>query len=397
MMSSFASLSVRSLNMDFSTNDEDDDDDGSSVDMEEWSESVNSLGYRQIWRLDPKESLSDYTIEVAQKNPETGKSTTEKYHVHKIMLAVGHHRSQYFARLFAGDRHPEIQANVIKIHLKEPAAKAFPFFLDLLYAPTVDFFLNDKFELVHFVGLRHLADFFQTESMLKIINRIIKQALTIDNICQFYSAANAFNPPEEAVLEYIEEFSAKNILQLKANSPFLQMVSADFFIRIVSSDAILTRNALANDSSSSASSSPEARQSRTKISCHLSDLVARCCEIHSIDEETFRIFTHADFLPEISFNAARKLLLMEHRIVRHEMQSVELSDLQKRCLVTIRDNVKAIDFTDTTDETLQILRTLPSATVVDLMILMHANQAAASLERALSSPSPPTAATSAMS
>jgi BTB/POZ domain len=355
--------------MDFSHNDDDD----SSADMEEWSESVNSLGYRQIWRLDPKESLSDYTIEVAQKNPETGKSTTEKYHVHKIMLAVGHHRSQYFARLFAGDRHPEIQANVIKIHLKEPAAKAFPFFLDLLYAPTVNFFLNDRFELDHFVGLRHLADFFQTESMLKIINRIIKQALTIDNICQFYSAANAFNPPEEAVLEYIEEFSAKNILQLKADSPFLQMVSADFFIRIVSSNAILTRNALHD-----ASASPEARANRTKISCHLSDLVARCCEIHSIDEETFGIFTHADFLPEISFYAARKLLLMEHRIIRRDMQSIELSDLQKRCLVTIRDNCKAIDFTDSSDETLQILRTLPSATVVDLMILMHANQATAS-------------------
>ena len=109
------------------------------------------------------------------------------------------------------------------------------------------------------------------------------------------------------------------------------------------------------------------------MSRHLSDLVASCCEQHheTIDAETFQIFTHKEYVPEVSFNAARKLLQLEHTIVRHDKQSTELTNLQARCLTAIKDNIAHIDFQDSNDKTIQILKTLPSATVVDLMIMIH--------------------------
>lgn len=83
------------------------------------------------WRMDPEESLSDWTIEVC-----VGGKLYSTHHVHKVFLALGFRKSGYFQRLFRGGRHfAEGQTSRSRIDLQqEPAAKAFPVMLDFLYS-----------------------------------------------------------------------------------------------------------------------------------------------------------------------------------------------------------------------------------------------------------------------
>ena len=71
-----------------------------------------------LWRQDPEESLSDWTIELSYEttgDESGGASTdtkTDTYHVHKAILASGPRKSEYFARLFKdGGRFAESSSN----------------------------------------------------------------------------------------------------------------------------------------------------------------------------------------------------------------------------------------------------------------------------------------------
>lgn len=60
---------------------------------------------------------------------------TKTYHVHKVILAKGPRRSEYFFRLFRdGGRFAESETATSRIDLVEIAAKAFPQLLDYMYS-----------------------------------------------------------------------------------------------------------------------------------------------------------------------------------------------------------------------------------------------------------------------
>lgn len=90
------------------------------------------------WRMDPDESLSDWSIDIVfDQADESGAVTskTDTYHVHKCHLAGGTRKSGYFVKLFSdGGRFAETRDGTSRIVLKELAARAFPDMLDYLYS-----------------------------------------------------------------------------------------------------------------------------------------------------------------------------------------------------------------------------------------------------------------------
>lgn len=119
------------------------------------------------WRLDPKSSFSDWTIRVLKsdedwantnvgqgssldsndneqsspssspKNPQTPYNAEEfVYNVHKVFLASGPRKSEYFQTLFSlSTNTQESLSETTTLVLPESACGAFPRFLDFVYGP----------------------------------------------------------------------------------------------------------------------------------------------------------------------------------------------------------------------------------------------------------------------
>ena len=185
-------------------------------------------GYRDppplSWRLDPDESLSDWTLTVASTDSvpcsprrrtetkrasaagctsDTNKEAADcqlddladsmqppamKYHVHRAQLAVGPRRSDYFATLFKNRRRMMIRNESDQRHekgadastdgtyieLKASAAAAFPIMLDFMYSP-----IGTPVEATteSAVALRHLASCFGIRELFNCVTDFIKSDL----------------------------------------------------------------------------------------------------------------------------------------------------------------------------------------------------------------------------
>ena len=185
-------------------------------------------GYRDppplSWRLDPDESLSDWTLTVASTDSvpcsprrrteterasaagctsDTNKEAADcqlddladsmqppamKYHVHRAQLAVGPRRSDYFATLFKNRRRMMIRDESDQRHekgadastdgtyieLKASAAAAFPIMLDFMYSP-----IGTPVEATteSAVAVRHLASCFGIRELFTCVTDFIKSDL----------------------------------------------------------------------------------------------------------------------------------------------------------------------------------------------------------------------------
>mmetsp|Transcript_16886 Transcript_16886/g.26362 ORF Transcript_16886/g.26362 Transcript_16886/m.26362 type:complete len:404 (-) Transcript_16886:34-1245(-) len=178
------------------------------------------------WRLDPEESLSDYKIVVttpndanedrpqARKRP--GKKRKKKknegsveFSVHKNILAVGPHSSQYFARLFLSETElTEHTSNASSIELEPSAAKVFPKMLDFIYSSKHDYVLDD-ITSQDAVPLRHLASYFGVEELFEEVNAFIREDLKYTNAPIYVTEAVIYN--DEKILDAASVLCAQNI------------------------------------------------------------------------------------------------------------------------------------------------------------------------------------------
>jgi hypothetical protein len=182
------------------------------------------------WRLDPEESLSDWTILVRSSersnssppssqrknmnefrdddssvlsfNPDSieeedsasNESFNVRYfYVHKPQLAVGARRSEYFARLFKSRQNGrgfDVEDNVSRIELKKSAADAFPALLDFMYSPPgvpVDVTTESA------VALRHLATCFGIRQLFEDVTAFLQHDLTVKSAVIYLQEAWVFS------------------------------------------------------------------------------------------------------------------------------------------------------------------------------------------------------------
>lgn len=182
------------------------------------------------WRLDPDESLSDWTLTVVA-NPElAGRPSNEgddendsvddekhehrddeqltpaspqlghknnphhsskKYFVHRTQLAVGPRRSEYFAKLFRQPTHRKKRyASGTRIELRPSAADAFPAMLDFLYSPVGT---PPQIATETAVALRHLATCFGIRELFDAVTTFIKADLSPETSPTYLLEADTYD------------------------------------------------------------------------------------------------------------------------------------------------------------------------------------------------------------
>jgi hypothetical protein len=294
------------------------------------------------WRLDPDESLSDWTLTVVS-NPELDKvdsdrlngesdedeedsdaeeakeerddpailsppqvrrhvshHPTNKYFVHRTQLAVGPRRSEYFAKLFRSSQKRNKRTTGTRIELRPSAAAAFPAMLDFLYS-AVGTPPNTTTETA--VALRHLATCFGIRELFDSVTQFIKLDLSADTAPTYLLEASAFSHEK---------------LHVAALEQCAQHFETIKFSRIVTLTPQLLEQVVMSP----------LLETTSRV---LSSRVASYCRCRPglVDATMLQLLTHPDRMPEI---ASEESLFFLHLIseVDDDLQSVDLKSLGGR-------------------------------------------------------------------
>lgn len=204
-------------------------EDCKSSDVEMETEEDGSSKVQLDWHADPKESLSDWRIDISSEGEIT------KYHVHKVCLALGPCQSDYFAALLKNRGFEEHSFHVSAIELEAPYADAFPVLLAFMYHQVKGDTLPLDELHAHGVGLYRLAECFQ---VLLLKQRVI-ESIDVDNAHLYYETAVAMNPPVQDILNKIEEVCSDHILEIQPDSLLLSVVHPSFLLGILHSESFL--------------------------------------------------------------------------------------------------------------------------------------------------------------
>jgi len=299
------------------------------------------------WRLDPSQSLSDWTIVVKSREDSEAVDT---YHVHKNILAVGPRKSEYFVNVFrmvaaasARATPGEPVPTATEVELGQAAAKCFPNFLDFLYSTEGALDISTATA----TGLRHLAQFFGVRVLHKKVMDFIQKDLSLATSTTYYRDVCALR--DEKLLLTIAKFCSRNVMKIEPNFPLVEAMDSFFLAKVMSS--------------------PHVNSKEKKYHCSL--LLAEYCQKNKelLDDKQLLMLTDEKVLPLVHHSAALTLLEMEADLVVATTLSslLEMTSLQKRCVRELSHHWK--DLSDTGSEQLnRVCRKLPSSVVTDLMV-----------------------------
>lgn len=275
-------------------------------------------GNRLDWSLDPRKS--DWAIEIICKE----EKTSTLYNVHKVILAVGPWKCNYFERLLENGS-PKGKGNNTRIRIKlhKLAADVFPQMLDYCYgAPTASLAITTETA----AGLHSLGTCFDNKWLKWEAREFWENDLSVDNCHIYYVHARVLQ--DELILKSITELLCVNIKSLSAEEfPIVAIASPEFWLQVF-----------------------EMRQKAEQFADKIpASLITDVCECHKDellivnrgggdenrddrdDSEEHRIFdqlTCEEFLPFIEPDTARRLLEI-HPIVD------SLTSLHVRCLTRV--------------------------------------------------------------
>mmetsp|Transcript_8866 Transcript_8866/g.14758 ORF Transcript_8866/g.14758 Transcript_8866/m.14758 type:complete len:485 (-) Transcript_8866:215-1669(-) len=274
---------------------------------------------RLSWRLDPEESLSDWTLLVQKQDC----LSVKEYHVHKNILAVGPCKSDYFASLFRTQMR-EAETSTSRIELEDVAADAVPNMLDFMYSSQHELHVTSELA----VSLRYLAQYFGIKLLHRRVMSFLKSDMNVTNVHLYIQSAQLFH--DEKMLSVASNLCIENIEDFDVNSPLLQSIDPDFFYEIISSPEVDT----------------------CSVSCHVSTLVAAYSRLHQEDlnQEIFDKLTDRRFIPLIDKESAMSLLELEaatEASTTDEATTTSTSTtkttttcLQKRCIKVLAQHWK---------------------------------------------------------
>lgn len=164
-----------------------------------------------LWRLDPQESWSDWTIIISAKATSvigsSGRDDENKFtfHVHKVHLSVGQRKSEYFARLFQNSGVTEAENCTSSIDLESSAADAFPAFLDFIYSHPGT---HVEATATNAVALRYLSQYFGVRELFSNINSFIQRDLDANTAHIYLLESSIYN--DEKMLSHATKICAEN-------------------------------------------------------------------------------------------------------------------------------------------------------------------------------------------
>lgn len=203
------------------------------------------------WRLDPDESLSDWTVKVRSSPDLEGSptkyfhryqtycnkrsevqqmyppsrgdiSSTKMYFVHRAQLAVGPRRSEFFVNVFQTMKYPNMQQKrddsdsgrgissknkSTRIELIPAAASCFPIMLDYIYSGELAINTDSA------VALRRLAASFGVRDMFRETTQFIQRDLTPNTATKYLLEAEKFK--NHKIQSTAMNIIASNFLSIK--------------------------------------------------------------------------------------------------------------------------------------------------------------------------------------
>lgn len=351
------------------------------------------------WRLDPEESMSDWTIMIKTK----GTEKVDTYHVHKSILGCGPRRSNYFSAAFrqvdqqnaknafmmqhqnkikklskqqkssygsdmfflgeffqescdfvlagatplldmvgaehrfrSGDNHATL------LELAEPAAKVFPALLDYAYGHHMK---SRKMKALQVntrsaTALHYLGDKLEMKLLRKEAREFWKSDLNLDNLMVYYHHARLLG--DDLIAKYAAGCLSVSILELEQSHVvyYLKQVDSDFMMQVMH---FLVESQV---SKSQKLSLIEKIQSNIANSKRLSLLVAIYCNLHRDDPlslPTLERLTDAKYIPEIDVKAAQVLLQLENDISKDYSS---LTSLKRRCISVLSEQWDSLQIED---------------------------------------------------
>lgn len=264
------------------------------------------------WRLDPEESLSDYTIEIVVNNKKYA-----TYHVHKHFLAVGPRKAEYFVKLFSGGgRFAENKDATSRIELEELAAKHFPTLLDYFYEGDLPLTTNNA------TALHSMAKYFDMRRLRweakQFWQKDISDAKTFGI---YYEHARIL--ADEKVLDAATKSCSENIMTINKSSRLMKVPEPTLWLNILQNQ-------------------PKEDIAAEQFSRHASTLIAEFAN-QNLDLEVamFQQLTAPKLLPHIHVEAALRLIDAERQIVAPG--EGRLSNLQERCVAALSKDWNSIN------------------------------------------------------
>ena len=275
------------------------------------------------WRLDPEESLSDWTVEIVL--PNNGKMHAT-YHVHKQNLAVGPRKSEYFAKLFSqGGRFAENKESTSRIPMDELAAQSFPIVLDYLYSE------GDKLPLStnNATALHSMAKYFDMRRLKWEAKQFWQKDIErADNCAIYYEHASILN--NDKILDAALKVCSERILSITKTSRLIQVLDPEVWLRILQD-----------------MKDHQGRQTPfefEEMARHASILIAEFFQQNpGLEADKFQQLTDENLLPHIHVEAAIPLLDAERVIMAAALDESRLSNFQDRCIAAIIQDWDSMD------------------------------------------------------
>lgn len=269
------------------------------------------------WRSDRTKNFSDWRIDVVVVSCKTnsrdnnhGGNTILKgsYHVHRNILVV---ESEYFQRLFENELpYPESENSTSTIELVEEGAASFEALLDYMYRPG-----EPNLTSYNAVAMHHFGEYFGMKRLRWLARQFWKNDLNANTIAIYYKHAGVFF--DDKVMQAVKR----------------KCCSVPFLIEAGSSGVLLDVH------------DPQLwffllKNFNGSYSIPMSAFVTEYCDRHNVDAVTFVQMTTKNLLPEIFFDVAQQLVVLERKILGDH---IEITCLQSRCIAALAKEWKRID------------------------------------------------------
>lgn len=265
------------------------------------------------WRLDALRSYSDWSIRVKHLTHPSG----DVYHVHKHVLSIGSHRSDFFAKQFLTSRNTDTTASRLSstskqgwttVELDHKAAAVFPQMLDFIYSPSHHLVVSRSTA----IALRFLARVFEVPALSKRVLEFIKKDLSLSNLLIYIHGADSFE--DEKVIGMAARLCARDIRQVDVDSKLLKDLKPDFFAKVVSSSDV----------------DPSA-------GCHVTLLITQFFSLHDLDEIFLgELLRHTGKIDKIDYVSAMKLLKILSGLKSRDIAIFD--EMQRKCSNVLTEN-----------------------------------------------------------
>lgn len=289
------------------------------------------------WRLDPSESFSDWEIRIVT---ESGK--TSDYNVHRMALAAGPRKSQYFSDLF-GKQVSNFKSQRLRLEMPDESADVFPVFLDFVYGEDDIESVEDKEQAY---AVYEQAEFFETPLLKQAVTNWCRKRLSWQNVPEFLSELERFEDADPLVRMAVD-VCADNFEDL--GTDFGSQIEPRYMAMILE------------------------RLEETGFNFargvdYVSEILLQTCkERDDMDEQSFLSVTDSRFLPTAPVEAVMRLAAAEAKFCE---PTLEPTSLQMRCIKALSENWEYFSFQfPSKDEMSAAMITLPKHVTAQLLVL----------------------------